>query len=493
MTIAALVWITSTLLFLGTLLLKTAPATARQYYLQHRPRYFVILIIPALVFVFSAQLAQQLSPRQELLYDVLTYAGIFVFCIFLLRGLLAKTRQKFLWGGAILFSIYIAVVTGFGSALKKIDQGPNKEELAALPYVAFTSSENGKSGVSVHDRDRVSTGLNLYAPNHLAQAFLMDMDGRILHQWKNPKGREVWAHVEMNQKGELFAINKDYRLTKLDWNSNVLWRTNGRFHHDVRFATNGDVYALSRKDEIVLHYGLPVPILNDYVVILAANGEIKKQYGLYDFLKRYISLRRAFSVYRKMLQPKRLLGLWKRIFTRSRFLFVQTSPFDLFHTNTVEFVGPGHGFFREGDLLISSRNISLVAVLKLDERKVIWETDQFTMQHQPGFLQNKNILVFDNGLPSTGSRVAEVDPRSKHIVWEYRAPDFYAYNRGGSQRLPNGNTLITESPDGRAFEVTREGKIVWEFFTPQVSPKKRSVIYRLQRFSNFSMPSQAAM
>jgi hypothetical protein len=32
--------------------------------------------------------------------------------------------------------------------------------------------------------------------------------------------------------------------------------------------------------------------------------------------------------------------------------------------------------------------------------------------------------------------------------------------------LPNGNTLITESDNGRAFEVTREGEIVWEFLSP---------------------------
>src|SRR6059036_3002382 len=34
------------------------------------------------------------------------------------------------------------------------------------------------------------------------------------------------------------------------------------------------------------------------------------------------------------------------------------------------------------------------------------------------------------------------------------------------QRLPNGNTLITESSFGRLFEVTREGEIVWEYVSP---------------------------
>src|SRR5258706_14516162 len=37
---------------------------------------------------------------------------------------------------------------------------------------------------------------------------------------------------------------------------------------------------------------------------------------------------------------------------------------------------------------------------------------------------------------------------------------------GNAQRLPNGNTLITESSFGRFFEVTKEGEIVWEYVNP---------------------------
>lgn len=37
---------------------------------------------------------------------------------------------------------------------------------------------------------------------------------------------------------------------------------------------------------------------------------------------------------------------------------------------------------------------------------------------------------------------------------------------GLAQRLPNDNTLITESSFGRFFEVTNEGEIVWEYVNP---------------------------
>jgi hypothetical protein len=34
------------------------------------------------------------------------------------------------------------------------------------------------------------------------------------------------------------------------------------------------------------------------------------------------------------------------------------------------------------------------------------------------------------------------------------------------QRLPNGNTLITEGMHGRIFQVTPSGRVVWEYLTP---------------------------
>jgi hypothetical protein len=50
-------------------------------------------------------------------------------------------------------------------------------------------------------------------------------------------------------------------------------------------------------------------------------------------------------------------------------------------------------------------------------------------------------------------------------LWSYTATpptDFYAQNISGAQRLPNGNTLICQGPDGLFFEVTASGEKVWE-------------------------------
>jgi hypothetical protein len=116
-----------------------------------------------------------------------------------------------------------------------------------------------------------------------------------------------------------------------------------------------------------------------------------------------------------------------------------------------------------------------------------------------------NLLIFDNGgasgygalikglrdadgkplgtWPNTYrlfSRVLEINPMTKQIEWEYKQPNpskdlngdgfirgnerrFFSSLMSGAQRLPNGNTLITEADVGRIFEVTMSGEVVWEY------------------------------
>jgi hypothetical protein len=87
-----------------------------------------------------------------------------------------------------------------------------------------------------------------------------------------------------------------------------------------------------------------------------------------------------------------------------------------------------------------------------------------------------NIMLFKNGLPY--SLVIEFDPVTLKIVWEYSGVELgYAESHGlahkfsspsisSAQRLPNGNTLICEGDGGRIFEVTKDLEIVWEYIYP---------------------------
>jgi hypothetical protein len=96
-----------------------------------------------------------------------------------------------------------------------------------------------------------------------------------------------------------------------------------------------------------------------------------------------------------------------------------------------------------------------------------------------------NILIFNNGQDRPAEDYSSIEeilppmesngtytrqPGSAYgpadSTWRYTAQqptDFYAINLGSAQRLPNGNTLICDGPQGRFFEVTSEKEVVWEY------------------------------
>lgn len=121
------------------------------------------------------------------------------------------------------------------------------------------------------------------------------------------------------------------------------------------------------------------------------------------------------------------------------------------------------------------------------------ENQQLFAQHDArwipdGYPGAGNILVFNNGsdrLAGGYSSVIEIRPpldanwqysirarkrfRPDEPVWEYTAPNkrsFFSDFISGAQRLANGNTFICSGPQGRFFEVTAKGDIVWEYYNP---------------------------
>jgi uncharacterized protein (UPF0248 family) len=130
----------------------------------------------------------------------------------------------------------------------------------------------------------------------------------------------------------------------------------------------------------------------------------------------------------------------------------------------------------DGDILASYRPTSTVIRISRKTGKILWKLGPPTVagQHAPTLLENGNILIFDNGVHRLDdsvpfSRAIEINPATNEIVWKYQDQptwNFFSPRMGNAQRLPNGNTLITESSFGRFFEVTKEGEIVWEYVTP---------------------------
>ena len=377
---------------------------------------------------------------------------------------------------ALLSFINSSVLTS--SETTEADQA---EKLRTLGYVDWAVTKNvEKKGVVHYDAELASKGVSLYTSRPLQEADLIDMRGNVVHKWLwKPEGAvdqeflrasaRVY-HIKTCENGDLLVIAKSQMLVRLDWDSNVKWKRKMQVHHDVSVDPEGKIYAVAREHGIGFWHGIPVPILGDYIVVLSPDGEIEKKIHLYGLIKDHLSLRTIVK----------------------RYMLAMRAEFDIMHTNSLEIMDRDiEGFCRKGDWLISMRNLDLIGVVDPKKEELVWSwgPGELEEQHHPTLLKNGNVLIFDNGSTRGFSRVIELNPLTREIEWEYKSepPEkFFSNGRGASQRLPNGNTLITESDKGHAFEITKDGKVVWEFYSPHVNEEKkeRAVIYRLMRVNN---------
>ncbi len=132
---------------------------------------------------------------------------------------------------------------------------------------------------------------------------------------------------------------------------------------------------------------------------------------------------------------------------------------------------------RDGHWLVSFRMTSSVMKLDRESGAVRWSWGRGVTSHQHDAreLESGNILIFDNGVHRERApgfaRVLEVDPANDEVVWQYldrTVLAFQSFMAGAAQRLPNGNTFITEAATGRLFQVTPERETVWEWVNPHM-------------------------
>jgi hypothetical protein len=349
--------------------------------------------------------------------------------------------------------------------------------LKGLGYVGGTyDSHPENTGVVLHDAGKAWPGYNLYYSRNKSEAMLLDMAGAPVYRWAY--GSDPWQHVTLLPTGGILVLVKDNVLMRLDRDSRLLWEYRARVHHNAWAHDTGDIYVLTREAVRDPAFHSRLMTLDDKIVVLSPQGREKARWSVLEIFRASPYAFLLPAVYEGALDERRAGG----------------RDLDVLHTNHVEaFDGALAGrdrLYERGNLLISLRNINAIAILDGRTREVLWcwGPTNLTFQHHPTLLANGNILVFDNGHAS--SEVIELEPRSGRIVWQYGpTPGFFSETRGSSQRLPNGNTLITQSDSGYVFEVTPEGEKVWVFANPEIDRKqRRQAIWRMLRFAAGDLP-----
>ena len=334
-------------------------------------------------------------------------------------------------------------------------------------------------GVTIYNKSLAYNGYTTFSvkyPNSNSNTmYMIDMYGNLVHKWDN-LGNTLQivllknGHIlipMLNPKKDSKVQGDLYGIVEKDWNNNIVWNySNEHLHHPFKVLPNGDILAifwtvLPKELNSKVKGGIPGTeaanntIYTDYVRIFDRNGNVKWEWRAWQDL----------NISQYMLNRNANRNHWPNV-------------------NVLYYLSEGNPVTHNESILISLRRPSKLIIVDKNTKKVVWDwgNNEISYQHDPVVLDNGNILVFDNGLhrpdkklmeEKSYSRVVEVNPRIGKVVWQYMSKtpglmpgiDFESYIGGFVQRLPNGNTLITETCTGRIFEVTREGKIVWEFNT----------------------------
>jgi len=279
-------------------------------------------------------------------------------------------------------------------------------------------------------------------------ATLYSESGDVVHVWPvdyelilpgGLRGVNVMLHgVEPLPDGSLVtAFDAGSALARIDACGQPMWVTEGDFHHSVELGDDGTIW--SWRNEVI-------------VQVDVETGEVLHELDLRQDIIEAHNQHGAFSIHAaedaKEVRPQG----------------------DAFHANDVEplreAMADAFPMFEPGDLLISLRELNLVAVIDPEDGALKWaQHGPWHRQHDPDFEPDGTISVYDNQMGIGASRILKVDPASREVTVVYEGTEedpFYSYRRGKHQILANGNVLITESEMGRVFEAAADGGLVWE-------------------------------
>jgi hypothetical protein len=374
----------------------------------------------------------------------------------------------------------IAAIGGSGGAA-----GQSQATPSAARIEPATIKRRGV-GLRGHDPERAFAGFTLFSPlpSSNKTVYLIDMQGNVVHTWQTPYPPGQSGYL--TDRGTLFyngqIPNKShvgrapYRggsALEMTWDGRILWEVKHPDHnHDGIRLRNGNVMLICQK-----------PLPNE-IAVRVRGGRLGTEYDNGKMDAPYLV---------EMTTDGKIVWEWHSW----EHLDPEGDPITAIQDDRdVWTVGNGVSEMPDDNILLSFRDISTVVMINRQTGAIYWKlgAPPLAGQHAPYMLANGNVLLFDNGPHRLDqsfphSRVLEIDPATKAIVWKFQEPrvaDFFSPRLSNVQRLPNGNTLINEGWFGRFFEVTPAGEIVWEYVNPYFGVRQNFVVNAVQRAYRYS-------
>ncbi len=295
--------------------------------------------------------------------------------------------------------------------------------------------------------------------------------GKVVHSWRPDveainalsKTPERFTHLKRDYGARRYMEHHPYALddgslvyhgmgsplVKIDACSRVVWTVDGDFHHSIEKNAYGDFWTIETFHPPTIPF-VGEDFDDDAITKVSADGRV---------------------LFRKSAAQLLIdAGLYHVVYSHNKY---DEDPIHLNDVQPVLFDGP---YWKKGDLFISLRNPSMIALYRPSADEVVWRRQgPWLMQHDVDIISDHEIAVYNNNAvaaPTGGKTVGSNDI----IIYDFatgktREPFTAGFEKnqirtvtnGLFRLLPDGSVMVEEHDYGRLLAMTPDGEVRWGF------------------------------
>ena len=373
------------------------------------------------------------------------------------------------------------------------------------------------------DSGEAYEGYTLFNPNGSRTTYLIDMNGKTVHTWNNTRGGGYSVYLLENgnilrtaqaSNAQMHGGGSTGIIQEIEWDGNITWEfeySSSKYlaHHDIEAMPNGNVlivaWEVKTASEAVAagrnrNYGMWPCHIIEVEPAGSGGGNIVWEWHAWDHLIQDHDPEKnnygVVSDHPELIDINISSGMGGPGGGGTDFLHlngisynaqldqivVSSHNLDEFYvidhsTTTAEAASHNGGNSGKGGDILYRWGRPQNYGASGDQYFDVLHCAYWIPEDLPG---GGNIMAFNNGESQRYSTVVEITPpvdtngnysrspgtayKPSEPTWSYSGGSgFYSSHLGSNQRLPNGNTLISESTRGYLFEVTPSGKKVWDY------------------------------
>ena len=274
--------------------------------------------------------------------------------------------------------------------------------------------------------------------------------------------RMLIRHPDVLEDGGIL-IKSVTPLYRTDACSNLVWLNDDDiFHHAIERDESGTIWIETHREPPSIEGVSPDDFRDDAIAAVSPDGKL-------------LSNRSVSAIFLANNMPNFVFG-------HSSY---NKNPI---HLNDVQPVLEDGPYWQKGDLFLSMRTPSMIALYRPSTDKIIWyQAGPWIHQHDVDILDDHRIAVYNNNDaryagawgPTETVEVNIVDFETGETSSPYRDVlnklDVKARTEGLMEVYPDGDLFLEEQNFVRIFRIKADGEIVWEY----VNRANNGSIYRL--------------